>query len=127
MRIALATAASLRGRGHEMHIIHPQECLTVACPSYPEIRLAVWPHRHLNGVRPEGLEFACDIATEGAVGDGGAPLLPPARAGAASSRFLGGLAPIRVAPRATLPLGRSSAMIGRIGARRAQRQTGEAN
>jgi hypothetical protein len=46
---------------------------------------------------------------------------------AATSQFLAGLAPIGAAARAALPLGRSSAMIGRMGARRAQRQTGDAN
>jgi hypothetical protein len=46
---------------------------------------------------------------------------------AATSQFLAGLAPIGAAARATLPLGHSSAMIGRMGARRAQRQTGDAN
>ncbi|HEY2808276.1 MAG TPA: hypothetical protein VGI91_05745 [Steroidobacteraceae bacterium] len=46
---------------------------------------------------------------------------------AATSQFLAGLAPIGAAGRATLPLGHSSAMIGAIGARRAQRQTGDAS
>jgi glycosyltransferase involved in cell wall biosynthesis len=46
---------------------------------------------------------------------------------AATSQFLAGLAPIGAAARATLPLGHSSAMIARIGARRTQRQTGDAN
>lgn len=63
-----ATAANLRGRGHEVRIIHPAECFTIACPSYPEIRLAVWPHayvgRELKAFRPHAIH----VATEGPVG-----------------------------------------------------------
>jgi hypothetical protein len=46
---------------------------------------------------------------------------------AATTQFLAGLAPIGVAARTALPPVRSSAMIGAIGARAAQRQTGDAN
>jgi hypothetical protein len=46
---------------------------------------------------------------------------------AATTQFLAGLAPLGVAARAALPLGRSSAMIARMGARTAQRQTGDAS
>ncbi len=63
-----ATAANLRWRGHEVKIIHPAECRSIACPSYPEIRLAVWPHayvaRELKLFRPHAIH----IATEGPLG-----------------------------------------------------------
>jgi glycosyltransferase involved in cell wall biosynthesis len=63
-----ATAAHLRWRGHEVRIIHPHGCVSVACPSYPEIRLAVWPHayvaRELRAFRPHAIH----IATEGPLG-----------------------------------------------------------
>jgi glycosyltransferase involved in cell wall biosynthesis len=63
-----ATAANLRWRGHEVRIIHPQDCLSVGCPSYPEIRLAVWPHayvaRELRTFRPHAIH----VATEGPLG-----------------------------------------------------------
>jgi glycosyltransferase involved in cell wall biosynthesis len=64
----VATAANLRWRGHEVKIIHPAECRSIACPSYPEIRLAVWPHayvaRELKIFRPHAIH----IATEGPLG-----------------------------------------------------------
>jgi glycosyltransferase involved in cell wall biosynthesis len=63
-----ATAANLRWRGHEVRIIHPSECPSIACPSYPEIRLAVWPYayvaRELKTFRPHAIH----IATEGPLG-----------------------------------------------------------
>jgi glycosyltransferase involved in cell wall biosynthesis len=63
-----ATAANLRWRGHEVRIIHPRECVSVPCPSYPQIRLAVWPHayvaRELKCFRPHAIH----IATEGPLG-----------------------------------------------------------
>ena len=63
-----ATAANLRWRGHEVRIVHPEECFSVACPSYPQIRLAVWPHayvaRELKAFRPHAIH----VATEGPLG-----------------------------------------------------------
>jgi glycosyltransferase involved in cell wall biosynthesis len=63
-----ATAATLSALGHEVRIIRPQELLCLACPSYPEIRLAVWPGpyvaRELKAFRPHAIH----IATEGPLG-----------------------------------------------------------
>ncbi len=46
---------------------------------------------------------------------------------AATAQFLAGLAPIGIPGRTALPRARSSAMIRRLGARAAQRQTGDAS
>lgn len=63
-----ATARELSARGHEVRIISTQGLLTLACPSYPEIRLAVWPGSHvareLKAFRPHAIH----IATEGPLG-----------------------------------------------------------
>ena len=63
-----ATAHELTARGHEVRIISTQGLLTLACPSYPEIRLAVWPGSHvareLKAFRPHAIH----IATEGPLG-----------------------------------------------------------
>jgi glycosyltransferase involved in cell wall biosynthesis len=60
-----ATAATLSALGHEVRILRPQEPLCLPCPSYPEIRLAVWPGpyvaRALKGFRPHAIH----VATEG--------------------------------------------------------------
>jgi glycosyltransferase involved in cell wall biosynthesis len=63
-----ATAGQLTAQGHEVRIIHAQELLCMPCPSYPEIRLAVWPGeyvaRELKAFRPHAIH----IATEGPLG-----------------------------------------------------------
>jgi glycosyltransferase involved in cell wall biosynthesis len=63
-----ATAATLTLLGHEVRIISPQGLMTIACPSYPEIRLALSPGpyvaRELKGFRPHAIH----IATEGPLG-----------------------------------------------------------
>jgi glycosyltransferase involved in cell wall biosynthesis len=63
-----ATAATLSALGHEVRIIRPQELPCLPCPSYPEIRLAVWPGpyvaRELKAFRPHAIH----IATEGPLG-----------------------------------------------------------
>ncbi len=62
------TAASLGRSGHEVRLITPGDFRTVACPTYPEIRVAVLPMRKLAGriaaFRPQALH----IATEGPLG-----------------------------------------------------------
>src|SRR5580692_10768604 len=62
------TAQCLRDFGHEVRLITPEGFRTVACPSYPEIRLAVFPGaqvaRHIEAFAPD----AVHIATEGSLG-----------------------------------------------------------
>ncbi len=85
MRIALATDAwhpqingvvrslgttvdRLRARGHVVEVIEPGAFATIPCPTYPEIRLALWCSarvaRRLDGFAPD----AVHVATEGPVG-----------------------------------------------------------
>lgn len=62
------TKAELEQLGHEVLMITPAEFLTVPCPSYPEIRLALSPRRV---IRRKLLEFSPDavhVATEGPIG-----------------------------------------------------------
>jgi 1,2-diacylglycerol 3-alpha-glucosyltransferase/glucuronosyltransferase len=63
-----ATAATLTLLGHEVRILSPQALKTIACPSYPEIRLALSPGpyvaRQLKAFRPHAIH----IATEGPLG-----------------------------------------------------------
>jgi glycosyltransferase involved in cell wall biosynthesis len=85
MRIALATDAwrpqtngvvttlartleGLERRGHVTRAIHPTEFRTVPCPTYPEIRLALFPGARLRRVLHEFSPDAVHIATEGPVG-----------------------------------------------------------
>ena len=63
-----ATATTLTLLGHEVRIISPQGLAAIACPSYPEIRLALSPGPHvareLKAFRPHAIH----IATEGPLG-----------------------------------------------------------
>src|ERR1700761_4963943 len=62
------TVDCLRGFGHEVRLITPAGFRTVPCPSYPEIRLALFPGaqvtRTIEGFAPDALH----IATEGSLG-----------------------------------------------------------
>ncbi len=63
-----STAATLTALGHPVRVICAQGLASVACPSYPEIRLALFPGAH---VRRELVSFrphAIHIATEGPLG-----------------------------------------------------------
>ena len=63
-----ATMEHLAALGHEVRVINPQELWCLPCPSYPEIRLAIWPGdyvaRELKAFRPHAIH----IATEGPLG-----------------------------------------------------------
>ncbi len=63
-----ATADTLAQQGHEVRVISPRGLRSIACPSYPEIRLAVLPGAHvarqLRSFRPHAIH----VATEGPVG-----------------------------------------------------------
>ena len=67
--ITLAQTAAWLGRfGHEVRVITPQQFCNVSCPTYPEIRLSIFPYQRLvkliDAFRPEALH----IATEGPLG-----------------------------------------------------------
>ncbi|MGH8140187.1 MAG: glycosyltransferase family 4 protein [Steroidobacteraceae bacterium] len=63
-----ATVKTLCSLGHEVRVVSPQGLLSIPAPSYPEIRLAIAPGRHiarqLDAFRPHAIH----IATEGPVG-----------------------------------------------------------
>jgi glycosyltransferase involved in cell wall biosynthesis len=65
----LAQTASWLGRfGHEVRMVSPRDFVTVPCPTYPEIRVSVFPGRTLaqriSSFGPQALH----IATEGPLG-----------------------------------------------------------
>jgi len=62
-----ATAATLTDLGHEVRVIRPQG-LCLPCPSYPEIRLAVWPGAHVARELKRFRPHAIHLATEGPLG-----------------------------------------------------------
>lgn len=68
VRTLTAITGELARRGHTVAVISPEQFRTVACPSYPEIRLAMVRRRTI-GERIEA--FAADavhVATEGPLG-----------------------------------------------------------
>jgi glycosyltransferase involved in cell wall biosynthesis len=67
--MTLAHTAAWLGRfGHEVRFLTPREFRNLPCPTYPEIRLSVFPYRDLckriTAFKPEALH----IATEGPLG-----------------------------------------------------------
>lgn len=68
VRTLQAVSAELRAMGHVVEIVGPDRFVTIPCPTYPDIRLSLFPARRLNRIieafRPEALH----IATEGPLG-----------------------------------------------------------
>lgn len=62
------TVECLRGFGHEVCLITPIGFRTVACPSYPEIRLAIFPGAKVARAITAFAPDAVHIATEGSLG-----------------------------------------------------------
>jgi glycosyltransferase involved in cell wall biosynthesis len=62
------TAGGLSAKGHDVTIINPTGYRTIPCPSYPEIRLALWPGRKLISALEQASPDAIHIATEGPLG-----------------------------------------------------------
>ena len=62
------TAASLGRFGYEVRMVTPRDFTTIPCPTYPEIRVSVFPYRpmarRIASFRPHALH----IATEGPLG-----------------------------------------------------------
>ncbi len=58
----------LTGLGHEVHFLTPSDCITLPCPTYPDIRLAVLPGRRLVRKLQKLSLDAVHIATEGPLG-----------------------------------------------------------
>jgi glycosyltransferase involved in cell wall biosynthesis len=65
----LAQTAAWLGRfGHEVKVLTPQDFRSVACPTYPEIRLSLFPYKKIAGDIPAFAPQALHIATEGPLG-----------------------------------------------------------
>ncbi|MDX2103040.1 MAG: glycosyltransferase family 1 protein [Alphaproteobacteria bacterium] len=58
----------LISRGHEVEVIGPDRFRSLPCPSYPEIRLAVFPGRKLARLLDEFAPHSIHITTEGPLG-----------------------------------------------------------
>jgi glycosyltransferase involved in cell wall biosynthesis len=68
VRTLSTVKAELEALGHEVAVIAPDQFRTVACPTYPEIRLAVLPRRGLRRRLDRLAPNAIHIATEGPLG-----------------------------------------------------------
>lgn len=62
------TREGLQRRGHDVTVVAPNGYRTIPCPSYPEIRLALWPGRQLVHTLDAASPDAIHIATEGPLG-----------------------------------------------------------
>lgn len=58
----------LEGMGHDVRMISPDQFTTIPCPTYPEIRLAVFARRKLSKMIDAMQPVAIHIATEGPLG-----------------------------------------------------------
>lgn len=65
------TCKELEASGHEVKIISPDQFITVPCPSYPSIKLAIGCYRKLAGMLDEFKPQRIHIATEGPLGVAG--------------------------------------------------------
>ena len=65
----LAQTAAWLGRfGHEVRMITPRDFRSIACPTYPEIRLSIRPYRKVKSSILAFSPQALHIATEGPLG-----------------------------------------------------------
>jgi len=62
------TTRELTELGHRVELVTPLEFRTVPCPTYPEIRLSLFPRRRLHARIDEFAPDALHIATEGPLG-----------------------------------------------------------
>jgi glycosyltransferase involved in cell wall biosynthesis len=62
------TTRELTALGHQVDLLTPLEFRTIPCPTYPEIRLSLFPKRHLRQRIDEFAPDALHIATEGPLG-----------------------------------------------------------
>jgi len=68
VRTLATTADELRDMGHKVTFITPDQFRTIPCPTYPEIRLALFPDRKVAELLDAALPCAIHIATEGPLG-----------------------------------------------------------
>jgi glycosyltransferase involved in cell wall biosynthesis len=65
----LAQTAAWLGRfGHDVKVLTPQDFRSIACPTYPEIRLSLFPYRKVEKDIVDFAPQALHIATEGPLG-----------------------------------------------------------
>lgn len=62
------TSECLEGLGHRVTVLSPEQHRTIPCPTYPEIRLALWPQRKLAAALDALAPDAIHVATEGPLG-----------------------------------------------------------
>ncbi len=62
------TVSWLEQFGHEVFVVNPRMFHSTPCPTYPEIRLALFPYRKLSNCISEFKPEAVHIATEGPLG-----------------------------------------------------------
>ncbi|MGD8712342.1 MAG: glycosyltransferase family 1 protein [Thiohalophilus sp.] len=62
------TSRVLEQSGHDVLLLTPEPFRTIPLPTYPDIRLALFPYRRLAGMLDEFCPEAIHIATEGPVG-----------------------------------------------------------
>lgn len=62
------TGEALAAMGHEVQFVTPQSFRTMACPTYPEIRLSLLPGRQVRRLLDAFEPHAVHIATEGPLG-----------------------------------------------------------
>lgn len=62
------TRDALIAKGHEVLMITPEGCRTIPCPTYPEIRLALFQGRRISEILDEFRPESIHIATEGTIG-----------------------------------------------------------
>lgn len=68
VRTLTETIRHLQAFGHEVKLISPQDFTTIPCPTYPEIRLAIFAYRKLSKAIADFSPNAIHIATEGTLG-----------------------------------------------------------
>ena len=68
VRTLSTVADELRGMGHVVEVVSPDRFRTIPCPTYPEIRLALFPKTGIKRILDAFQPDAIHIATEGPLG-----------------------------------------------------------
>ena len=68
VRTLEAVGAELRAMGHTVEVVGPDRFRTLPCPTYPDIRLSLFPRRRLDRLIEAFAPDALHIATEGPLG-----------------------------------------------------------
>ena len=79
VRTIETVAQLLRADGHDVEVFGPDRFRTLPCPTYPEIRLSLFPGARLAHMLKLYAPDAIHLVTEGPLGLGGAQLLPRPR------------------------------------------------